>query len=310
VVVPSRPSGLAPTGWEPPSGQWAAPTGGTDAPALAGQPATPTYQVPLPGQAPAPGPSSVMGQPTGTGRPRGTGTRELADTAPLPLVHREEYRGRRRARHRARRLTPRWVVVVGVLIVLLAAAAVPFLFADQANPADIGATAPPSATLTGVPTPTEGTVEPVATEAGIPVIVAPSATPEPSPWSLTLEAELVADSAVGGGAVKRGDVVDFIGNWRLRRSVGWLEFRGIRVPEAGAQYRLRVYYRYEAYCGCQPRRLEVWVNGTRAQTWEFTAPEPGVREITVTLGAGENTIRLTHPRSASPAIDRIEITRP
>ena len=58
------------------------------------------------------------------------------------------------------------------------------------------------------------------------------------------------------------------------------------------------------------KNVQVWVNGTHVQTWSFTDPNPGVREVAVTLGAGENTIRLTHPSSASPAIDRIEIASP
>jgi hypothetical protein len=319
LVVPSRPPELPPSDtWESPSDQWETPTAAL---APAGWPAALAYQPSEPGQA------SATGQSPSTGQPAAVGTREPADTTPLPPVT-DEYRGRRRARHRARRPTPRWLVVVGVLVVLLLAVAVPFLVADPAaNESEPGATpeGTPSATAMS---PGTGTPDSATSQPGAPVIVAPTATPTPSPtptptlsatsatptpteaepWTLTLEAESVPDGWVIGGAVKVGGVVDFLGDWR-RRPNGWLEFRGITVPEAG-QYRLRVFHRYEAYRGCQPRRLGVWVNGTHVTTWEFTEPDPGVREITVTLGAGENTIRLGHPQSVSPAVDRIEITRP
>jgi len=310
LVVPSRPPELAPSDrWESPSDRWE-----TSAEAPVGRHAAPTYEPS------APGPSSATGQPAAVS------PREPADTAPLPPVT-DEYRGRRRARHRARRGTPRWLVVVGVLAVLLLAVAVPFLVADPAaNESEPGATPEATPSATAMSPSAAGTPDSATSQPGAPVIVAPTATPTPSPtptptpsatsatptsaepWTLTLEAES-PDSAVGGGAAKVGGVVDFLGQWRRRGPEGWLEFRAITVPEAG-QYRLRVFHRYAAYCGCQPRRLGVWVNGSHVTTWEFTEPDPGVREITVTLGAGENTIRLTHDRSASPAIDRIEITRP
>ncbi|MBX6752164.1 MAG: hypothetical protein IRY85_21300 [Micromonosporaceae bacterium] len=234
--------------------------------------------------------------------------RDTADTAPLPLVG-EEYRGRRRARRRAGRLNLRWFVVVGVVAVLSAAVAVPFLVAEPAASPSGSGSVPASATSTGATPPSTTSSEPVTTQAGIPVIVAPSVTPTPA-WSLTLQAESVSNNALGGGAAKRGEVVDYLGNWPNRRQSGWLEFRHITVPEPGAEYQLRVALRYETYCGCSQRQLEVWVNGAHVETWSFTDPDPGVRGVTVTLGAGENTIRLTHPSSPSPAVDWIEIILP
>jgi len=292
LAAPPTPTGPTPTGPSPtgptpagPPPNVQPPTG----PAPSGQPAV---------TAPAAPPPAPAAKPADTG-----------DTAPLPPVT-DEYRGRRRAtRHRARRVSPRWVVVAGVVVVLLAAVTVPFLVPDPAvTPADYES-GPPSPSVSATSAAQPSASEPPTPQAGLPVIVAPSVSPTPEPWTLTLEAESVANNALGGGAVKRGGVVDFIGDWRNRGQDGWLEFRGITVPDPG-QYRLRVFHRYEAYCGCQPRRLEVWVNGTLVTTWTFTEAEPGVREVPVTLGAGGNTIRLTHPRSASPAIDRIEITRP
>ena len=308
LVVPSRPRGLSPSdGLDSPSDEWEA-TGPAES--AVGRPAVPSYPPTGPGQ---PGQPAPIGQPAPAGQPAAAGQttatalmtavapRDTADTTPLPMVS-DEYRGRRRARHRAGRLNPRLVAVLGVLVVLSAAVAVPFLVAEPTMAPFDAASVPASASPTSAASPTTPAA-PVTPEAGIPVIVAPP------PWSVTLQAESVPNNALGGGATKRGDVVDLLGSWPPRRQSGWLEFRGITVPEAGAQYLVRVFYRYETYCVCNTRRLDVWVNGTRVQSWSFTDPGPGYREVTVTLGAGENTIRLTHGSSASPAIDRIEIAR-
>lgn len=303
------------------------------------RPVPPPRRVGPPGS-PSPGmgpgrpamPPSSLGQPSPPMGP--SGTPDTWETTPLPPVT-DEYYGRRRVRRGGRLTAAGWLVVFGVVIALSAAVAVPFLITGSGE--DRVTEASPT---TGADSSVPGTS---GRASGVPVVTAPSATPSPSaspaestatssqptgpastqpttnpqnppppaPFALAVQAEAGGSStAWGNGAVVANGVVDYLGKWPSRNQTGWLEFRNIVVPHAGAQYRLRVFYRYENRCDCDPRRLEIRVNGSLATTWSVSGPTDASQEVTVTLGAGNNTIRLTHPSSGSPAIDRIEINRP
>lgn len=267
------------------------------------------------------------------------------DTAPLPPVS-ETYEGRRRRGRRGRRRPATWLVVLGVVLALSAAIGVPFFFAGgadrnvDAEPSrrTSGPTATaPSGTPTGLPvipapsvvidaspspsaTPSSGGTE-SATPSGTgttttgttPATPATQTSttqpdpnqPAPQPFSVSLEAE----NATVDGAEVRSGVVDFVGDWPRRRD-GSVEFGNIVVPQAGAQYRLRIWYVYREFTREYPRRISVIVNGELVHTSGdlLYTSTPAALDVTVTLGSGNNTIRLTHSSRPSPAIDRIEIT--
>jgi hypothetical protein len=266
------------------------------------------------------------------------------ETAPLPPVT-DDYEGRRRRRRGGRHARwTSWFVVIGVVLALSAAIGVPFLFAGggdrnvdaypsrrTSDPTSTG----PSTAVTGLPViPAPSVADPSASPSPDPnatTAAAPSgsagtstgtattgaqttttgANPPAQPaFSVTLQAE---QAFRGGGADTHDGVVDHVGRWADRRGwrTGWVEFRNIVVPEPGAQYQVKIWYVFRAQNGAfPPRQIAVTVNNQTVQTTGNLAPTSTLTavDVTVTLGSGNNTIRLSHLQQSSPAIDRIEIT--
>jgi hypothetical protein len=232
-----------------------------------------------------------------------------------------------------------WLVVLAVVVALSAAVALPFLFAGggeadpdiEANPSPRTSdpvSSSPSGSSTGLPiipappsvsatTSSTASASPTPSGSGAstaattgPSTQTSTTVPNPPPFALTLQAEAGgSSSAWGEGAEMDGDLIDRLGDDWSGPDGGWVEFRNITVPEGGAQYRLRIWYLFRDQAREYPRRMSVIVNGNTVFTSGdlYRVETPTLQEIIVTMGSGNNTIRITHPSRPCPAIDRIEI---
>ena len=246
------------------------------------------------------------------------------DTAPQPMVQQDSYSGRRRAVAVNTRL---WLVIGLVVAALSAAVAVPWMLTTDVVPA--AQTTPEAAVpaASDEPDPTEisatASAEPgPSTSAPMPAVGAsPLVTESPSPavpsFNLTVQAEKGGSSTAWGGTAVTtsfagATVVDKLGEkWLTSTIDGWLEFRNINAPAAGA-YSLKIYYVYtSASPSDTDRRIQVTVNGTNISPVQTFTPSSTVqtRTLSVTLRAGNNTIRLTNDNYQCPAIDKIEISQ-
>jgi len=153
-------------------------------------------------------------------------------------------------------------------------------------------------------------VTPSPSEAASPTPSDPTTGPS---FNLTMQAEQGGSATAWGGTAATtsfagASVVDRLGDdWGIND--GWLEFRGITVPNPGS-YTLKIWY---VYTNLSPntgsRNMNVIVNGSTVSTQTFsTTPAITARDVTVTFKSGTNVIRLTHNTTRSPAVDRVEIT--
>jgi hypothetical protein len=236
---------------------------------------------------------------------------------PVPAYD-DTYQGRRRAASSVRL----WTVIGLVIAALGTAIAVPFILTSgDARPLADRTPFAPASSASGDVTVTS---EPAAStdQTALPAVGASplvtSSPPPPPPFQLTIQAEAGGISTAWGGtagpprSVAGATVIEEIGDdWDFGRGTdNWLEFRNITVPEPGKQYKVRIWYVFGLPPANGDRQMNVIVNGatTSTQTFPPTA-ELTSREVTITLGDGNNSIRFTHPFSRCPAIDRIEIRK-
>lgn len=308
---------------------------------------------PLVAQSPAPaaasaslGPHTLV-MPTVTEEPaaaasppplRPGGTSDTWETSPLPTVG-DQYQGRRRAKRRSGRLTG-WLVVIGVVLALSAAIAVPFLFTSgepepsaAEDPTTTQATSPTSATPT------------TAANSGLPIVLAPSATPTPTPttesstttgeptqttttnpappasFSVALEAE---SGSLSGCAATRNvggaTVVDRLGEDWGNCNRGRVTFNNVNLP-AGT-FTVTIYYVFgqdsPQWSSSRYGELEIERDGGGTDI-EFGNTYPRTTSCcqswttsSFTISAGSYDITFTNPNrqgwsNRAPAIDRIVI---
>lgn len=267
------------------------------------------------------------------------------DTSIQPLVHDQDYQGRRRARAGSVRL---WVVLALVVAAVTTAVAVPLVLTSGSGPGstggppgrglpvaidgneDISGTSSPGPSANGNATgvaPVAGASPGVTTSAEDPGTAGPtpagSATTSPAAIvgfvPVTIEAEAGGSATSWGGTATRstmsgasgGAVIDHLGeHWSGSTTDGFLDFRNITVTDGGS-YRVTISYVNLAPGSDNPRRLTITTNGSGGQSHSFGATSTvATQAITVTLQGGiANTIRFTENDVQSPAIDKIVISK-
>ncbi|QGQ98780.1 DUF4832 domain-containing protein [Paenibacillus psychroresistens] len=162
-----------------------------------------------------------------------------------------------------------------------------------------------SYSLTGGSTPT-ATPAPTATPTATP---APTATPTatPTPNSTSYEAEASANTLAGAAVISTcttcsgGNKVGYVGN-----NNGTLQFNGVNVSTAGT-YTLKINY----LNGDTSRSASISVNGGSLVTLNFANSggwtTVGTLQTSVSLQAGNNTIKLSNATGYAPDFDRITI---
>jgi len=128
-----------------------------------------------------------------------------------------------------------------------------------------------------------------------------------TPSSTGYEAESSANTLAGGARVASctacsgAQKVGYVGNG------GTLTFNGVNVSTTGS-YQVTI-----AYCdgSTSGRQALVSVNGGAGQTIQFTPTgsfgTPGTLTVTLTLGAGSNTIEFYNPSAYAPDFDKISV---
>jgi alpha-galactosidase len=171
--------------------------------------------------------------------------------------------------------------------------------ADWAGARVIMGTAP-----TNTPTPTPGaTATPTPTPAA-------TATPSPTPASSSYEAESSANTLGGGARIMAsagcsgGNKVGWVGNGDGTNN-GTLQFNNVNAASAGSKT-LTVYY-----CSGEARTTYMSVNGGAGTSASYASTggydAVGTKTFTITLNAGNNTIKLYNDTGWAPDFDRITV---
>jgi hypothetical protein len=134
----------------------------------------------------------------------------------------------------------------------------------------------------------------------------PTRTPTPGGSTTSYEAESASNTLAGGAAVAAcgtcsgGNKVGYVGN-----NSGTLQFNGIAAASAG-NYTLTIYY-----LSAEARSVQISVNGgavtsvSLPSTGSWTTV--GSAQATVSLNAGNNTIRFSNSSGWAPDFDRITL---
>ncbi|NOV04807.1 DUF4832 domain-containing protein [Paenibacillus planticolens] len=135
----------------------------------------------------------------------------------------------------------------------------------------------------------------------------PTPTPTPTPISQSYEAEASANTLAGSAAVSScptcsgGNKVGYVGN-----NNGTLQFNNVNVTSAGT-YTLKIDY----LNGDSSRSASMSVNGGTAVSLNFPSSggwtTVGTLQTTVSLQAGNNTIKFSNATAYAPDFDRITI---
>ena len=255
------------------------------------------------------------------------------ETSSLPVIPADSYQGRRRKASSGS--LARWLVVIGVVLALSAAVAIPFLITSGGGSQTPEAEGPPSSepavpvvVSSPTPEPTEEPYMPIGEASPTPpptpsrTAVSPSASA--AAFTLTLQAESGSLSgcaqAVNVAGASGGRVVDRLGGgWSGCMGRGVVTFNNVSLQSG--TYRVTIYYVFNQSNGDATRnaRLRVDRNGPGADgpTIDHTYANTKTccqswTTSTFTITTGTFAISFTSPgpqQNRAPALDRIVIQK-